>query len=183
MNKKILVLITSSCFFVTSLFFATPVGAQYGLQETGKRAGYNLSTTGTSMIQTVISTALSLVAIAFLGLAIYAGLRWMTAKGNEERVTHAKDILEAAIVGFIIIVLSYGLSRFIFNRLTANKTGGSEEVVGCCVIYPTGSSWDCSIENITLPSCENEQAKRGSASSPRWTKGGCSDSTPSPCNF
>lgn len=48
----------------------------------------------------------------------YAGLRWMTARGNEEFATKAKDAMFAATIGLILVVASYGIATFIFSRIT-----------------------------------------------------------------
>jgi len=47
----------------------------------------------------IIGTALSFVGVLFLILMIYAGIRWMTAQGNDQQVTKAKDQLINAIIG------------------------------------------------------------------------------------
>jgi len=70
------------------------------------------------LIGKVVSATLAAVAIIFFVMAFYAGLRWMTARGNEEMATKAKETLEAAVLGLIIIVISYALTRFIFGQLT-----------------------------------------------------------------
>jgi TRAP-type C4-dicarboxylate transport system permease small subunit len=57
------------------------------------------------------------LAFVFFGLTLYAGLRWMTAQGNEEMVTKSKEILKAAIIGLVIVTASYALTKFIFSQL------------------------------------------------------------------
>ena len=52
--------------------------------------------------------------IIFLILTIYGGVLWMTARGNEEQVTKAKNILKTAVIGLIIILTSYGVAQFIY---------------------------------------------------------------------
>lgn len=52
------------------------------------------------------------ILLGFLGLAgvvmiIYGGFMWMTAAGNEERITKAKGILKYAILGTVIALLSF----------------------------------------------------------------------------
>jgi hypothetical protein len=105
-----------------SLLVTGPVLAAdgYGLQDTGDAIGYQ--TTGTSntipaMVNKIISVALMVLAFVFFGLTLYAGLRWMTAQGNEEMVTKSKEILKAAIIGLVIVTASYALTKFIFSQL------------------------------------------------------------------
>jgi TRAP-type C4-dicarboxylate transport system permease small subunit len=69
------------------------------------------------MVNKIISVALMVLAFVFFGLTLYAGLRWMTAQGNEEMVTKSKEILKAAIIGLVIVTASYALTKFIFSQL------------------------------------------------------------------
>lgn len=74
---------------------------------------------------TVISTALSLVGTIFLALMIYAGILWMTAQGNDEKVTKAKDIIIAAIIGLAVTMSAYAITFFVTSKLTgASGVGG-----------------------------------------------------------
>ena len=65
----------------------------------------------------IIQTALSILGIIAAILIIYAGYVWMTARGKEERVTKAKETLEAAIIGLIIIMAAYAITYFVVDRL------------------------------------------------------------------
>jgi len=65
----------------------------------------------------VIEGALSLIGIIFLALMLYAGYHWMTARGEEEKVEKAKDTIQRAIVGIIIVVGAYAIWKFIFSYL------------------------------------------------------------------
>ena len=55
--------------------------------------------------------------IVFFVLIVYAGIIWMTSGGNEQKVTQAKQTISSATVGLAIVMISYGLSVFIMNRL------------------------------------------------------------------
>ena len=104
--------------FILLLFSAaSPALAQnFGLEATAQKAQYS-KTDIYSTISTVISIVLSLAGLAFLAIMFYAGLRWMTARGNEEFITKAKSAMFGALIGFILVIVSYGLSAFIFGRL------------------------------------------------------------------
>jgi len=79
-----------------------------------------------NLIKTVISTFLGLLGIIFLVLIIYAGYNWMTAQGEEEKVTKAKDTITRAIIGLIIITAAYSITYFVFNNLPDGAgTGGA----------------------------------------------------------
>ncbi|MDD3285718.1 MAG: pilin [Patescibacteria group bacterium] len=92
-----------------------------GLSNTGSNAGY--TTTDTSVngyIAQIITVILSLVGVVFLGFAIYAGIVWMTAQGNEEKVSKAKEILTESIIGIIIVLAAYAISYFVLKATTGS---------------------------------------------------------------
>lgn len=80
----------------------------------------------TQIIQYVISAFLGLLGIIFLVLIIYAGYNWMTAQGDEDKVTKAKDTLQRAVIGLIIIIAAYSITYFVFSSLPGGPgdTGG-----------------------------------------------------------
>jgi len=69
------------------------------------------------IIGNIINAFLGLFGVFFLVLTIYGGYIWMNARGNEEEVKKAKDILRSAIVGFIIVMLAYAISYFVTAAL------------------------------------------------------------------
>lgn len=93
------------------------------LQNVGGQNGQNLGVKGDlpSAISTVIRVVLSLVGTIFLLLTIYAGILWMTAQGEEEKVTKAKGIITTAVIGLIIVMSAYAITYFVTNTLTKLK--------------------------------------------------------------
>ncbi len=67
----------------------------------------------------VVKGVLALVGTVFFGLTVYAGILWMTASGNEERITKAKDILTAAAIGLFITLSAYTITVFVTGSLRA----------------------------------------------------------------
>ena len=57
---------------------------------------------------------LGLVAVGFL---IYAGILMVTAGGNDEQVTKARKVIMYAVVGIVIILLSYTIVTFVTSAL------------------------------------------------------------------
>jgi hypothetical protein len=57
---------------------------------------------------------LGLVAVAFL---IYAGVLMVTAGGAEEQVTKARKLIMYAVIGIVIILLSYTIVTFVSSAL------------------------------------------------------------------
>jgi len=80
-------------------------------------AHYNTSATFGSIIGQILTMALGLLGVIFLILAIYGGYNWMMARGNEEMVENAKKTLTNAILGLIIVLAAFVISRFIIGSL------------------------------------------------------------------
>lgn len=99
--------------------FVHAAGADpYGLEVTRKKTQFSgVTKTLPQLIGSVISVALSLVGFVFLGLALYAGFKWMTAQGNEKDVTSARDTLINASIGIVLIVAAYAITNFVFTNV------------------------------------------------------------------
>lgn len=111
------------CYFLmilTSLFIwqaslAGPDINKYTGKTAGK-AGFDTNVSATTISETVgkvIKVVLSLTATVFLALTVYAGILWLTAGGNDERVTKANKILYTGVIGLIIVMSAYGITTFV----------------------------------------------------------------------
>lgn len=66
-----------------------------------------------SKIGQIIGLVLSFIGVAFLILMIYAGITWMTAQGNDQTISKAKDLIVSSIIGLIIVLAAYAITSFI----------------------------------------------------------------------
>ncbi len=120
--KKIILLFS---FVFLSISLTSVHAADYGLSDSVKFSGFSQNDNVYTMVGTVIKVALSVVAIVFFAFIFYAGIRWMTARGDEAFVKKAQQTIEGAIIGLVIVSISYGLTVFIFNRLGVQGTSQS----------------------------------------------------------
>lgn len=67
--------------------------------------------------QVIINGFLGLLAVIFIILVILAGYNWMTASGDDQKVTKAKETIQKAVIGIIIIACSYAITQFVFKNL------------------------------------------------------------------
>ena len=74
----------------------------------------------------LINTALTFLGVISLILIIYAGFKWMLAAGEEEEIEEAQDIIKGAVIGLVIVLASYGISRFIFDNLLDIMGGATQ---------------------------------------------------------
>jgi len=70
------------------------------------------------IVANIIKILLSFLGTIAVVLIIYAGFLWMTAGGKPDGIKKAKDIMSTAVVGLIIILISYGITRFVTTALS-----------------------------------------------------------------
>lgn len=87
-------------------------------------AGFGLSNIG-NISETVITAFLSLLGLIFLILMIIAGYSWMTAAGDESKVSYAKETMKRAVIGLLITVAAYTITYFVFSNIDFGPTGAS----------------------------------------------------------
>jgi len=130
MKKKSLIicLVIFSCFLLSPVLVnATPATGGLGditkqLEETGGQAFYGKAGTTPSaelpeLIGKYINIFLGILGVLFVVLIVYGGYSWMTAYGNEQKLTKAKDTIINAVIGLIIIMAAYAISHFIIKGL------------------------------------------------------------------
>lgn len=98
---------------------------EMGLLDTARGTGHAsmpISTyTPAEIIGIIISAVLALLGVIFLILIIYSGYIWMTARGNEQSVEKAKNMLRDSVIGLIIVLGAFAITKFIFMNY---YTGG-----------------------------------------------------------
>jgi hypothetical protein len=110
--------IMSFLMILPVFFMVMPAdAANYGLSKAAESANYDTKSDVYSMVQLAVNMLLGILAIAFFLLITYAGLKWMTARGNQEVVSQAKGTVEAAIVGLVIVMAAFAITTFIFGQL------------------------------------------------------------------
>ena len=92
------------------------------LGEVGGAASIKGQTSLPLLIGNLVRVAIGMLGIVFLILTVYAGFLYLTARGEEEKVTHAKETLQRGVIGLIIISAAYAIATFVLNALaTATK--------------------------------------------------------------
>ncbi|MBI4142772.1 hypothetical protein HY480_02775 [Candidatus Uhrbacteria bacterium] len=73
------------------------------------------------IIGKIIQGVLSLTGVIFFALMVYAGYLWMTAQGEEEKITKAKGILTSATIGFAVTLAAYAIAAFVITKLVVES--------------------------------------------------------------
>lgn len=88
-----------------------------GLKKTASNVGYSTDQDLFKIIASLITVVLSLIGVVFLGMMLWAGFNWMTAAGEKEKITKARDTILSSAIGIIIIISAYAITKFIFTSL------------------------------------------------------------------
>lgn len=176
-------------FFILSIFCflsssPAPVAAQSNSKEAldqlkaaGGSSGANIAGSGPVdpriIVAVIIRAALAFLGIIFVIMIMYAGFLWMTAGGEEDKVSHAKKLISNGVIGLAIIMTAYSITYFVFRTILGSAAsyanpfgyGGTSNVTnyganpgdyeyytgttGCC--YKTDFS-QCS-RNIAQSNC------------------------------
>lgn len=114
--KKIFTTLSLALLITPGLVFAQSTNFDSSVEkftrESAQEAGYDISTPVTGLATLggkIVAAFLSLIGIIFISYTLYGGYLWMTAGGNEERVTKARAIIRNGIIGMIIVFSVYGI--------------------------------------------------------------------------
>jgi len=69
----------------------------------------------------LIRGLLGTLAVIFLILIIYAGVKWMTSGGNSEAIEGAKKLIFNAVIGIVVIAFSFAITQFVFSVILKAK--------------------------------------------------------------
>ena len=76
-------------------------------------------------VASIINVALSLLGIVAVIIVLIGGFQWMTAGGNEEKVTGARKVIFSGIIGLAIIMSAWAITRFVIGSLQSATQSGS----------------------------------------------------------
>lgn len=68
------------------------------------------------IVANILQIVMGLLGIVFTILILVGGYRWMTAGGNQDKVTAAQKTITTAAVGLLIILASLAISWFVTER-------------------------------------------------------------------
>src|SRR3989344_6158133 len=65
------------------------------------------------VFQNIVNWALIFAGVAALFFVIYAGIKYVTSGGEEEKIKSARETLTYALIGLVIIILSFAIINII----------------------------------------------------------------------
>jgi hypothetical protein len=116
---------TIASLFLLSLGFFSSVptvsAEDYGLGATAGAANLMQGRESVPVLTgNIIGTALSMISVIFFVLMVYGGFMWMTAHGDESQITKARETIIAAVIGIVIILASYAITKFVMGAVDQN---------------------------------------------------------------
>lgn len=76
-----------------------------------------------STIGSLIRVALSFLGVVAVVIILLGGFKWMTAGGNDEKVSEAKRLIVAGIIGLAIILSAYAIASFVISSIIGASAG------------------------------------------------------------
>ncbi len=89
----------------------------------GEGVGFASEQTPGKTIAFLIEAFLGLLGIIFIIIIIVAGVRWMIAGGDEEKVRKSRSMITRSIIGLLIVIAAYSITFFVFNHLPMGDAG------------------------------------------------------------
>lgn len=126
--KHLLVFAMLAFLVIPAVSFATTTPGQITAQSLGlDTINSNTDLSKQDPLQTVaklINTVMLLLGIIAVGIVLLGGFKWMTAGGNDEKVTEAKKLMGSGLIGLVIILSAWGITVFVLSRIN-QATGGN----------------------------------------------------------
>lgn len=78
----------------------------------------------------MLKVVLQFIAIVFVILIIVAGFKYMTSQGNETKTKDAMNQIKALAIGLLIILASWGITKYILNLLVCTTSSSNVSCTG-----------------------------------------------------
>ena len=69
------------------------------------------------VIAELIRDVLGFLGIIAVVIILFAGFRWMTSGGDEDKISKSKQMLVAGVIGLLIVLFSYALASFVIKQI------------------------------------------------------------------
>ncbi len=68
-----------------------------------------------SLLTNLVNLAMTFLAIIAVIVILIGGFKWMTAAGNEDKVSEAKKIVVGGVIGLVIILAAWAIASFVLG--------------------------------------------------------------------
>jgi hypothetical protein len=128
-----MMLVVSAVFIAPAFAGEEPAGGSaggsektdvFGIKEVEKNMPLGKQDFVTT-ITSLINVLLGLLGVVAVVIILIAGFKWMTAGGNDDKVSEARKMLFAGIIGLAIILSAWAIARFVLVQL-GNATAATD---------------------------------------------------------
>lgn len=150
---KFLLSVASIALFSLVLPTALPVNSAQAACETGYEAqgplcvpktgitgGFASEKTVGGFMLRLVQVLLVLSAVVAILFIIIGGFRYMTSSGNQEAADKGKKQITNAVIGLVVIILSYTIVSVLINTIITGKVIGTGGGGGGNTVCPSGQS-------------------------------------------
>ena len=123
MKKYLLALSTASYLTLAPSAFAQTTVVPCNTGQFNPLCLFNTNSFS-NLVAGFIQIAFVLAVIVALFYLIYGGFRWITSGGDKQAVNAARDHIVAAIIGLVIIFLSYFILNFLLGVFGLGSLNG-----------------------------------------------------------
>jgi len=116
MLKKLFICLAVLSLLTPTLVAATAGEVNFGVNQISETIGLSAADPRETAAK-IINVALGFLGIIAVVIVLYGGFMWMTAAGNEERISKAKQILTAGIIGLVIIIMAWAIASYVVRTL------------------------------------------------------------------
>ena len=118
MKKTLIVVSLLALALLPSVVLAAP---NLGLNQFGSQTQLGTKAL-TETIASIINVAMGLLGMIVVLLILAGGFLWMTAGGDEAKVTKAKGLIFGGVIGLAIILSAYAIAQFVVGSLLSATT-------------------------------------------------------------
>lgn len=72
-----------------------------------------------TVIANIIRIILGFLGIVAVVIVLFGGFKWMTAGGNDDKVSEAKQLIIQGIIGMVIIFSAFAIASFVVNSISS----------------------------------------------------------------
>jgi len=161
----ILLALLLSFFVANSVFARLNIGQDLGA-SIARKSGFDVTGTDETRVATnvgrVINLALQFIGTLFFALMFYAGFLYLTARGEDEKVTKSITTIRMAIIGIVITTGAYTITNFVVPQFVKRATGEGktttqgatqDPIIGCCLLEKEDPKSDYNFDAVykTIP--------------------------------
>ncbi|MFH1173148.1 MAG: pilin [bacterium] len=116
-TKKITKLITAiGLMSMVMMPMMASAAIDWGQDDIGDVGGLSNSDPR-QMASGIIQIVLSFLGIIAVAVILIGGFKWMTAGGNDDKVTEGRKWIVSGIIGLAIVLAAWGIATFVIEQL------------------------------------------------------------------